>query len=77
MRVGLLGGRRERTTVPWPGFAMEDSKGERMGIAGFCMVKGVFRFGTSESIWRESGGFMKVEERDEEWSQEDMNVVLQ
>ena len=43
--MGLLGGRRERTTVPWPGFAMEDSKGERMGIAGFRMMEGVFRSG--------------------------------
>jgi hypothetical protein len=41
VRVGLFGGRRERTTVPWPGFAMEDSKGERMGIAGCRMVPSV------------------------------------
>jgi hypothetical protein len=58
VRVGLLGGRRERTTVPWPGFAMEDSKGERMGIAGCRMmpvmyVGVVFVFG--EEVGKEMG----------------------
>ena len=38
MRVGLLGGSRESTTLPCPGFAIEDSKGERMGIAGCRIV---------------------------------------
>lgn len=43
VRVGLFGGRRERMTVPWPGFAMEDSKGERIGIAG-CRIRAVDLF---------------------------------
>lgn len=36
--MGLFGGRRERTTLPCPGFAMEDSKGEGIGIAGCRIV---------------------------------------
>lgn len=31
-RVGWAGGRRERTTSPWPGFAIELSNGDCSGI---------------------------------------------
>lgn len=55
---------------------MEDSKGERMGIVGFRMVKGCLDLVHSNRL-KGKRRFIKAEERDEEWSQEDMNVVLQ
>jgi hypothetical protein len=71
VRVGLFGGRRERTTVPWPGFAMEDSKGERMGIAG-CRIMAVVLFeelgkrrGFEEDKWWAGRRLIKLERRSE------------
>jgi hypothetical protein len=64
VRVGLLGGRRERTTVPWPGFAMEDSKGERMGIAGCRMVPNVcVVLSVERSLGKEEGS-----QEEERWA---------
>jgi hypothetical protein len=32
LRDGFAGGRSESTTLPWPGFAIDDSKGDLTGI---------------------------------------------
>ena len=55
VRVGILGGRRLRVTSPWPGLAMEDSKGDFIGMLDESSVV---------SCREEEGGEEEVTERE-------------
>lgn len=50
VRVGEEGGRRERTTLPWPGLAMEDSKGDFRGMLYSSLLLGDYLHMVSEEM---------------------------